>query len=88
MRYPKNKYRKGYTIFGMRLLLAELENGRWVYLRDKVVHPSFILNMTLNTVSAFMDAHLISVAINAQREWARREYQRPYPEGVTKSATD
>jgi hypothetical protein len=83
MPYPKNKYRKGYTIFGMdELIWDHLNKGRWVYLRDKVIHPSIILNMTLMTVRGFMEAHLISEAINARDEWASGNYKRPYPKGV------
>lgn len=78
MPYPKNKYRKGYTIFGMNdLLWDHLNKGRWVYLRDKVVHPSIILNMTLKTVRGFVEAHLISVAIDQQKEYYG-EKVKPY----------
>ena len=83
MKYPKNKYRKGYTMFGLSELMSHLDAGRWVYLRDKVVHPGFILNMTLMTVRGFMNAHLFSEAINQKVEFYRQEYQRPYPPGVT-----
>jgi len=83
MPYPKNKYRKGYSIFGWSALMYEnLDKGRWVYLREKVVHPSVIMNMTLNTVKGFLERRLFSEAINQQREYYSREYQRPYPEGV------
>lgn len=78
MAYPKNKYRKGYTIFGMsELLWNHLNKGRWVYLRDKVVHPSIILNMSLITVRGFMESHLISEAIDQQKEYYG-EKVRPY----------
>jgi len=78
MPYPKNKYRKGYTIFGMsELLWNHLNKGRWVYLRDKVVHPSIILNMTLITVRGFMESQLISEAIDQQKEYYG-EKVKPY----------
>ncbi len=70
MPYPKNKYRKGYTIFGWSALMYEhLDKGKWVYLRGKVVHPSIILNMTLMTVRGFLIAHLFCEAIDAQKEY-------------------
>ena len=69
MPYPKNKYRKGYTIYGMDELMYCLTIGKWVYLRDKVVHPSVILNMTLKTVNGFMESRLIREAIDQQREY-------------------
>lgn len=77
MPYPKNKYRKGYTIYGTDTLLEHLKKGRWVYLRGKVVHPSFILHMTLNTVVAFLKAHQISEAIDQQKEYYG-EKVKPY----------
>ena len=78
MPYPKNKYRKGYTIFGMsELLWNHLNKGRWVYLRDKVMHPSIILNMTLMTVRGFMESQLISEAIDQQKEYYG-EKVKPY----------
>ena len=69
MPYPKNKYRKGHTIYGMDTLLVHLESGRYVYLRDRLVHPSFILHMNLNTVAGFLEAHLISEAVDQQKEY-------------------
>lgn len=77
MPYPKNIYRKGYKIFGMESLLVLLKEGRWVYLRDKVVHPSFILHMTFSTVAGFLKAHQISEAIDQQKEYYG-EKVRPY----------
>jgi len=65
MPYPKNKYRKGYTIFGWSSLMYEhLDKGRRVYLRERVIHPGFILNMTLLTVRGLLEARLISEAID------------------------
>ena len=70
MPYPKNKYRKGYPIFGMNELLWEhLNKGRWVYLRDRVKHPGIILHMNLNTVAGFLEARQISEAIDQQKEY-------------------
>ena len=69
MPYPKKKYRKGYTIFGLDDLMTRLEKGQWVYLRDKVMHPGFIRSMTLHTVQGFINARLISEAIDQQKEY-------------------
>jgi len=70
MTYPKNKYRKGYIIFGMDSLIYDhLEKDRWVYLRDKVMNPSIILNMTVKTVRGFMDKKLICEAVDQQKEY-------------------
>ncbi len=86
MSYPKRKYRKGYTIFGMdELLWNHLNRGRWVYLRGKVKHPGIILHMTLVTVKHLMDAHLLCEAIDQHQEWSRGEWRKPYSEGVTSS---
>lgn len=70
MPYPKNKYRKGFHIYGMNeLIWNHLEKQRWIYLRDRVVHPSIIMNMTLKTVYGFLEARMISEAINQQKEY-------------------
>ena len=69
MPYPKNKYRKGYTIYGMDTLIVHLERGHWVYLRDKVIHPGFLMSMTLRTVNGFIEKRLISEAIDQQKEY-------------------
>jgi len=77
MPYPKNKYRKGYTIYGMDTLLEHLRKGKWVYLRDKVLHPGFLIGMTLRTVDGFLTLHLISEAIDQQKEYYG-ERLKPY----------
>jgi len=45
-----NKYKKGITINSMTLLTIEVEAGRWVYYRERPLHPGFILNMSFGTV--------------------------------------
>ena len=82
MAYPKNKYRKGYLIFGMSYLTIYLLSGKWVYLRDRVTHPSIILNMNYKTVIGFLNAGMFREAIDQHEEWASREYKKPYPEGI------
>ena len=82
MAYPKNKYRKGYTIFGIGDLATLLMSGAWVYLDEKAYHPGFILSMQLKYVIDCERGHRFSEAINAQQEYSIREYQKPYPEGL------
>jgi hypothetical protein len=73
MTYPKNKYRKGHPIYSMDTLIYEhLEAGKWVYLRDKVVHPSVIRNMTLNKVDGFLKSYLLHEAIDQQKEHSKK----------------
>jgi len=75
MAYPKRKYRKGFTIFSMTTLVYEhLQKGCYVFLRDKVVHPSVILHMLLGTVKALLDDRLFSEAIDQHKEWAEGKY--------------
>jgi hypothetical protein len=70
MPVPKNKYRKGNTIFDMNTLIWEhLDKGRWVYLRNKVIHPGFLWNMSVQTVQGFINARLINESIDQQREY-------------------
>lgn len=67
---PKNKYRRGYPIFSFNdLLWLHLEKGRYVYLGDRVVHPAFILNMSVLTVKGKLKSGQISEAVNAQEEY-------------------
>lgn len=77
MPYPKNKYRKGYIIFGMSELCYRLEDGKWVYLRDKVMHPGFMLGMHLRTIMNLLEHRQISEAIDQQKEYYG-EKVRPY----------
>ena len=83
MAYPKNKYRKGWRYHSIGDLLLHLEQGRWVYWHNKVMHPSWIISMTLRTVAGAIRCRVISEAIDQKDEWYSREYQRPFPEGVT-----
>lgn len=83
MPYPKNKYRKGYSYYSIRDLLYHLEEGRWVYWHNKVMHPGWIISMTLRTVSGAIRSSVLSEAIDQRKEWHRQEYQSPFPEGVT-----
>ena len=69
MPYPKNKYRKGNFIHDMTELVSRCRKGEWVYLRDKVIHPGFLMSMSLQTVAGFLTAHLIFEAIDQQKEY-------------------
>ena len=52
------------------------KHGEFI-LRDKVMHPSIILNMSLMTVRGFMESQLISEAIDQQKEYYG-EKVKPY----------
>ena len=69
MPVPKKKYRKGYTIFGMNELYWKLEKGEGVFLREKAIHPGFLLSMQLRTVAGFMEKQLICEAIDQKKEY-------------------
>ncbi len=69
MPMPKNKYRKGYIIFGLDELADRLNKGEWIYLRDKVVHPSFISNMTLKTIMGLLERPELAEAIDQKKEY-------------------
>jgi len=69
MPYPKKKYRKGYYYQSIGDLLNHLEQGRWVYWHDKVMHPGWIISMTLRTVAGAIRSHIISEAINQKVEY-------------------
>jgi len=44
------KYRKGNVIDTIGELIPRLKAGEYVYYRDRLLHPTFILNMTFATV--------------------------------------
>lgn len=69
MPYPKNKYRKGWTIRDLDTLFDHLKRGRYVYLRGKVTHPGFILRMTFSTAASFIEDCQIFEAIDQQKEY-------------------
>lgn len=50
------KYRKGIRITSIGELVAMLKAGKWIYLRDRPKHPSFLLSMTLWTIIRFIDS--------------------------------
>ena len=56
------KYKKGETIHMLDLLFGELTAGRWVYYRDRPLHPGFIQNMTFNTVLGGLRAGNFAIA--------------------------
>ena len=58
--YPKRKgtetkYVRGYPITSMdHLSNLCLKEGKYVYLRDRLIHPKWVANMTYNVVHGFM----------------------------------
>ena len=61
---PK-KYRKGATINSVTLLTMELDDGRWIYYKDRPLHPNFILNMNFATVLGGLRGGRFAIAENA-----------------------
>ena len=59
----KRKYKRGLAFQDMTSLDRWIRMGRWVYLRDKVMHPSWVSNMTFATVSLFLRNMQISMAV-------------------------
>ena len=77
MQYPKRKYRKGFSYHSYNELIWALEEGKWVYWGDKVMHPGFLIGMTLRTIMAAINRGLISEAIDQIKEYsikAQEEY--------------
>lgn len=56
------KYRKGATIDSLTLLAMELEAGRWIYYKDRPLHPGFIWHMTFSTVLGSLRNGSFSIA--------------------------
>ena len=59
---PK-KYLKSVTINSLSSLVMEVEAGRWIYYKDKPLHPAFILHMTFATVLGGLHAGNFAIAI-------------------------
>ena len=84
MKSPKNKYRKGYAIFGESDLAHELKKGNWLYYRDKVIHPSFIGHMTFFTVMGGLKARIFNYAIDQQKEYYAKRQEEYLKTGILK----
>ena len=69
MPYPKNKYRKGFVIYRLDELWEMLDNGQWVYWRDRPKHPGFIMSMPFRVLAKAIEATIICGAIDQQKEY-------------------
>lgn len=58
-----SKYIPGSYVFTLDNLYLRLSSGHWVYLRDKVLHPSILLNMPYGTVAGFIKAGMLRYAL-------------------------
>ena len=48
------KYRKGKCINSLPELMTRLEAESWIFLEDKPLHPSFIINLPVKKLKAFI----------------------------------
>jgi hypothetical protein len=55
-----NKFKKGESIDTVSQLAQVILSNGWVYYRDKVLHPSFVLHMSFATVLGGLNAHQFS----------------------------
>lgn len=51
MRKSRAKFERGNQILNLKELLEALMAGRWLYWRHKIVHPKFLMNWSLSTLS-------------------------------------
>ncbi len=56
-------YRKGLQITNFPQLLAWLNEGNWIYLRDKPLHYSILENMPLGTIKGYVKYGILCEAI-------------------------
>lgn len=57
------KYSKGTLVLSFEALRMYIDNGNWLYLRDRLIHPRFIEQMSFKTICQFMDRYSLSLAI-------------------------
>lgn len=49
-----NKYRRGETVASLVDAIRAIEQGRYLYLRDKPIHPSMLISMSVWTIKQFV----------------------------------
>ncbi len=49
----QTKFVKGARIWFLAEAITAIDEGRWLYLRDKPVHPGFLMGMTVRTFVGF-----------------------------------
>lgn len=59
----KRIYKPGATIRRMDSLCKILFQGEYVYLRDRPIHPSWVISMQLRTVLIFLTAERFRKAV-------------------------
>lgn len=52
MRVPK--YRRGDKVTSLVDAVRAIEQGRWLYLHDKPMHPAMLLGMSIWTIKQFV----------------------------------
>jgi hypothetical protein len=75
MTRPKNKYRKGFLYHSISDLLYDLEQGRWIYWHNKVMHPGWVISMTLRTVAGAIRSQTLSEAIDQHKEYYAKQQE-------------
>jgi hypothetical protein len=64
----QKKYRMGAPYTSVGSLIYDLRRGRWVYWRDKVMHPGWIRSMTLQTIMGAIEARILREAFKQGEE--------------------
>jgi len=59
----KRMYQRGVAIADMNDLADQIRQGRYMYWLDKPMHPSFVNNMTMNTVRGAIARGILSYAL-------------------------
>ena len=55
----RKKYKQGPVLTTLCELEAEIERGNWVFWRHKPLHPGWLSNMTLRTLSGAIKAKIL-----------------------------
>lgn len=59
----RKRFRKGRRITSLASAARYIESGRWLYLRDKVQHPSWLRSMTLHTIGIYVKGGSCRLAV-------------------------
>lgn len=60
------KYRRGKLVNSYDELMKILDNGQWVFMGDKPVHPSFLVNLSVKKLKAMIFVGKFFEAIKKQ----------------------
>ena len=68
----QTKFVKGARIWFLAEACAAMEGGRWLYFRDKPLHPGFMMGWTVRSVAGYVKAGYLHYAELRRETWEDR----------------